>query len=382
MREQYLVFGQPLIEEEEIQEVVDSLRKAWIGTGPKVHRFERDFAAYKSVAHAAAVNSCTAALHLACLAEQLGPGDEVITTATTFCASVNAIVHAGATPVLADIDPATLNIDPEDIERRITPKTRAILVVHFAGRPCEMAEIMDIAKRHDLKVIEDCAHAIETQYHGQKAGSIGDLGCFSFYATKNIVTGEGGMVLSGDPDKIKRIKIMALHGLSADAWARFSDAGYKHYYVIDAGFKYNMTDMQAALGIHQLKRVDQYWQRREAVWQRYMAAFSDLPIGLPAAIAPDTRHGYHLFTIRINQDRSGIARDDFLNEMDQRRIGVGVHYLAIPEHPYYQQKFGWRPEDYPHATAYGREAVSLPLSPKLTDTDVQDVIAAVCDLIH
>ena len=380
MRDDFLVFGQPLIEDDEINEVVDSMKKAWLGTGPKVSQFEREFAGYKGSAHSAAVNSCTAALHLACRALNLAPGDEIITTPLTFCATVNAIVHSGATPVLADIDQVTLNIDPAQILKKITRKTKAILLVHFAGRPCEMDTILDIAQSHGLAVIEDCAHAIETEYKGRKAGTFGRFGCFSFYATKNITTGEGGMVISNDQQAIARIKVMALHGLSCDAWTRFSDAGYKHYLVEDIGFKYNMMDLQAAIGLHQLKKVEQHWLKRQTIWNRYMEAFSDIPLGLPPPPARDTRHAYHLFTIRINSDRLGISRDRFLESMTRRRIGVGVHYLSIPEHPYYQRTFSYRAEEYPQAMAFGRETVSLPISPKLTSQDVTDVIAAVREI--
>ncbi|MBI5440980.1 MAG: DegT/DnrJ/EryC1/StrS family aminotransferase [Deltaproteobacteria bacterium] len=377
MRKAFLVFGRPLIEQEEMDEVLDSMAKAWLGTGEKASRFESAFARYKGTDHAAAVNSCTAALHLSCLALGLKPGDEVITTPMTFCATANAIIHSGARPVLADIDPLTLNIDVREIERRITSRTRAVLVVHFAGRPCDMDAIVDLARSRDLRIIEDCAHAIETEYKGKKVGTIGDLGCFSFYATKNITTGEGGMVISRDEAMISRIKIMALHGLSHDAWKRFSDSGYKHYYVEEVGFKYNMMDLQAAIGLHQLRRIDDYWKRREAIWHRYMEAFSDLDIGLPAPVHEDIRHAYHLFTIRIDPRKIGVSRDGFLDAMTALQIGVGVHYLSIPEHPYYQRSFSWRPEDYPHACAFGRETVSLPLSPGLTDEDVEDVIRAV-----
>lgn len=383
MRSSFLVFAQPVIEQAEMDEVLDSLKKAWIGTGPKVQQFERDFANYIGLPHAAALNSCTAALHLACLALNLGPGDEVITTAMTFCASVNAIIHTGATPVLADIDPQTLNIDPASIEARITPRTKAIMPVHFAGRACDMEPIMAIAKKHKLRVIEDCAHAIETTYDGKHAGTFGDIGCYSFYATKNIVTGEGGMVLSQDEELVKRIRIMGLHGMSADAWARFSDAGYKHYQVIDHGFKYNMTDMQAALGIHQLPRVGMYAARRKELWQRYMNGLKHLPIGLPASTEPGPHnqvHAYHLFSIRVNEQKAGISRDNMLNELNIRKIGCGVHYLSVPEHPYYQERYGWRPEDTPYAMQYGRETISLPLSPKLSDQDIDDVIEALSDV--
>ncbi len=377
MKKDFIVFGQPLIEQAEIDEVVDSLKKAWLGTGPKVAKFEKMFADYKGVPYAAALYSCTAGLHLSCLALDLKPGDEIITTAMTFAATINAIIHSGATPVLADIDPVTWNIDPEEIEKKITPKTRAIIPVHFAGRPCDMDSIMDIAQRHNLFVIEDCAHAIETEYKGRKAGTFGDFGVFSFYATKNIVTGEGGMVISKDENKINRIKMLGLHGMSRDAWKRFSDEGYKHYFVKEAGFKYNMMDLQAALGIHQLPRVDKYHKRREEIWNRYMEAFSDLPIGLPAPVEEETRHAFHLFTITINKEKNGISRDEFLEEMTNYNIGVGVHYLAIPEHSFYKRRFGWKPEDYPEATKFGRETVSLPLSPKLTDNDVEYIIDTV-----
>ena len=350
------------------------MRSAWIGTGPRVAQFESDFAAYKGVQHAVALNSCTAALHLSLLVANLKPGDEVITTPLTFCATVNAIIHAGATPVLADVDFDTMNIDPIEVERRITPRTRAVVPVHFAGRPCDMNAIMAIAQRHRIKVIEDCAHAIETEYKGRKAGTFGDFGCFSFYSTKNIVTGEGGMVLAKREEDIARLKVLGLHGMSQDAWKRFGDDGFKHYQVVECGFKYNMMDMQAAMGIHQLKRIEEYWQRRSKIWQQYMDAFVDLPLGLPATVEENTRHAYHLFTILVDKERTGISRDHFLDRMTQEGIGVGVHYMSIPEHPYYQQTFGWKPEDYPNAMRIGRQIVSLPISAKLTENDLEDVV--------
>jgi dTDP-4-amino-4,6-dideoxygalactose transaminase len=379
----FLIFGSPLIEQAEIDEVVACMESAWLGTGPRVAQFERDFATYQGLqsTQVAAVNSATAALHVSMVAERLEPGVEVITTPMTFCASVNAIIHAGLTPVIADVDAATQNIDPAAIEAAISPRTRAILPVHFAGRSCEMDPIMEIARKHDLKVIEDCAHAIETAYHGRKAGTFGDFGCFSFYATKNVVTGEGGMIVGRDEARIARAKVLALHGMSKDAWHRFGDQGYKHYQVVEAGFKYNMMDLQAAIGIHQLARVEKNWKRREAVWNRYMEAFADLPIGLPAPPAADTKHAYHLFTIMVDKARCGISRDDFLNAMNARKIGTGVHYLSVPEHPFYQQRFGWRPEQWPNAMRLGRQTVSLPLSPKLSDSDVERVIDAVTDLV-
>jgi dTDP-4-amino-4,6-dideoxygalactose transaminase len=381
MTNHVITFGAPAIERDEIDEVVRCLESGWIGTGPRVARFEDEFAAYKGARYTAAVSSCTAAIHLSVLAAGVGPGDEVITSALTFCATVNAIIHAGATPVLADVDFETMNIDPADVARRITPRTKAILPVHFAGRPCDMDQLLAIARRHGLRIIEDCAHAIETEYHGRKAGTLGDFGCFSFYATKNVTTGEGGMIITRRHEDLVRIKMLALHGLSTDAWKRFSDEGYKHYLVVETGFKYNMMDLQAALGIHQLRRVERNWLRREEIWERYNEAFVGLPVTLPAAPEAETRHAYHLYPILINESVCEISRDEFLELMTARGIGVGVHYLSIPEHPVYQRKFGWRPEDYPAAMRIGRETVSLPLSAKLTDAEIERVIEAVCSVV-
>ncbi|MHC5113642.1 MAG: DegT/DnrJ/EryC1/StrS family aminotransferase, partial [Planctomycetota bacterium] len=360
----FLVFGAPLIGDEEIAEVLDCLHSGWLGSGPKVDRFEATFAEYKGAAHAVAVNSCTAALHLSMLGAGLEAGDEVITTPLTFCATVNAIVHAGATPVLADVDPHTMNIDPAAVEAAITPRTRAIVPVHFAGRPCDMDAIMALAARHDLVVIEDCAHAIETEHRGAPAGTIGDYGCFSFYVTKNVATGEGGMILTRRQEDAARLRTLALHGLSRDAWTRYRDDGYKHYAAVEIGFKYNMMDLQAALGLHQLARVEQNWHRRREIWNRYQDAFADLPLGRPPAFEAGTRHGLHLYTILVDE------RDAFIDAMTARGIGVGVHYLALPEHPVYRERFGWSPEHVPHATRIGRRTVSLPLSARLTDFDV------------
>lgn len=381
MRKEFLVFGSPRISEDEIEEVVACLRSGWIGTGPRVAEFERSFAAYTGGAQAVAVNSCTAALHLSILAAGIGPGDEVITTPLTFCASVNAIIHAGATPVLADVDPCSMNIDPEQVRAKISPRTKAILPVHFAGRACDMDPLCALAKEYGLVIIEDCAHAIETKYHGLQAGCFGDFGCFSFYVTKNVITGEGGMILAKNSDQAARLKVLALHGMSSDAWKRFGDEGYKHYLVTEAGFKYNMMDLQAALGLRQLEKVEQYWLRRQEIWEQYLRDLADLPLTLPAPVEPGTRHGYHLFSILIDEARCGISRDAFLSAMTVRKIGVGVHYLSIPEHPFYQERFGWNPNDYPHARDLGRQTVSLPLSAKLSDNDVSDVVEAVTAIL-
>jgi dTDP-4-amino-4,6-dideoxygalactose transaminase len=380
-KDRFLIFGSPAIEEEEIIEVVSSMRSGWLGTGPRVAQFEDDFRVYKDSQFAIGVNSCTAALHLSMLASGLKKGDEVITSALTFCATINAIIHAGATPVLADVEPDTMNIDPEKIVKAITSKTKAILPVHFAGRPCNMDSIMAISRQYNLKIIEDCAHAIEAEYKGKKTGTFGNFGCFSFYVTKNIITGEGGMVITSDEEDAAHIKTLALHGMSKDAWKRFGDEGYKHYYVMECGFKYNMMDLQAAIGIHQLKRIEKYWHKRQEIWHKYNNDFKGLPIILPNISEPDTRHAYHLYTILIDKEKTGISRDDFLTAITKENIGVGVHYLSIPEHPYYQKVFNWKPEDYPYAMHIGRQTVSLPISPRLTDKDITDVIGAVKKII-
>lgn len=375
-RDSFLVFGSPLIGEEEINEIIDSIRTGWIGTGPKVHKFEQMFKEYKGVKYALALNSCTAGLHLALIAIGLKLGDEVITTPMTFCATANTIIHAGGVPVFADVEKDSMNIDPKEIEKRITKKTKAILPVHFAGRSCNMDAIMEIAKRYNLKVIEDCAHAIETEYHGQKAGTIGDIGCFSFYVTKNIITGEGGMITTNNEEYAEKIKVFGLHGMSKDAWKRFSDNGYKHYEVIYPGFKYNMMDIQAAFGIHQLPKVDGYAKRRREIWDRYNEAFSDLPVIKPASFEENTRHALHLYTLLVDTDKVNITRDQVLSALHNENIGTGVHYIAVHLQPYYQKTFGYKRGDFPNAEFISDRTLSIPLSPKLTDKDVNDVIAA------
>lgn len=376
--ERPLVFGAPDIGEAEIAEVVETLRGGWIGTGPRVARFEADFARYTGAGHAVAVSSCTAALHLAMLASGIGPGDEVITTPLTFCATVNAILHAGATPVLADCDPVSLNLDPEQVEAKLGARTRAIVPVHFAGRPCDMEALLSIARPRGLRVIEDCAHAIETRDElGRHAGCIGDLGAFSFYVTKNVVTAEGGMLTTHERDLADRIKAMALHGMSRDAWKRFSDEGYRHYDVVEAGFKYNMTDLQAALGVHQLARVEENLARREAIWRRYDEAFAELAFELPPPPAPGSRHARHLYTLQLEEGRCLLSRDRFLAALHAEGIGGGVHYRSITEHRFYRDTLRMGEGEVPNAEAVGRRIFSIPLSSALSDQDVDDVVTAV-----
>jgi dTDP-4-amino-4,6-dideoxygalactose transaminase len=374
----YLVFSAPVVQEEGLNEVMSTLQSGWWGTGPKVKAFEEQFARYKGFTGSpVAVNSCTAALHLAFIAADLRAGDEVILPAMTFCATCNAIIHAGATPVPVDVDPDTYCIDPDQVRKAITPRTKAIVVVHFAGFPCDMEAIEQIAAEHKLKIIEDCAHAVETICQGRKAGMIGDFGCFSFYVTKNVSTGEGGMILARDAEALNRCRVLSLHGMSKDAWKRFSASGYNHYQVVEFGFKYNMMDLQAALGLHQLKAVEQHHGRRKAIWDHYMREFADLPMKLPADTGENSRHAYHLFPVLISEKEAPVNRDQFLNLMHGADIGCGVHYQSLLEHPVYQNYFKLDPDALPVAYEVGRTTVSLPLSARLTDLDVEEAVKAV-----
>jgi dTDP-4-amino-4,6-dideoxygalactose transaminase len=380
-RESYLVFGSPQLLDAEIDEVVATLRSGWIGTGPRVARFEEEFATYIGTPHAVALGSCTAALHLALVTLGLRPGDEVIVPAMTFAATANVVVHAGATPVFADVDRSSQCLDPDDVVRRSTPRTKALIPVHFAGRSCDMASLMDIARAHDLRVVEDCAHAIETLWQGQHVGTIGDVGAFSFYVTKNVVTGEGGMLTTTDDSQAARAKTLGLHGMSADAWKRFSDEGFKQYEVVEPGFKYNLTDLQAAIGLHQLARVEANLERRNQIWARYDEAFADLPVFVPAPQEPGTRHARHLYTLMLDLDRLSIDRDAVQAELHRRRIGTGIHYRALHLHAYYRDTYGYGRGDLPNAEWISDRTISLPLSPKLSDDDVDDVISAVTSIL-
>ena len=373
----YIVFGKPSFSDEEIEAVAATMRSGWAGTGPRVQEFQRAFADYIGTRHAVAVNSCTAALHLALVAAGLGEGDEVITTPLTFAATANAIVHSGATPVFADIRRDSMNIDPEQVEERISSRTRAILPVHLAGRPCEMDALRQVANRYGLMLIEDAAHAVESRYHGGKIGALGDASCFSFYVTKNMTTIEGGMLCTDQDHIANKARVLSLHGMTADAWSRFSDEGYKHYDVIFTGYKYNMTDIQAAIGIRQLAKVEGWLTRRREVWARYDKAFADLPCTRPAPEEPETLHARHLYTLMIDQATAGITRDQFLQTLHRNGVGSGVHYRSLHVHPYYRKRFGFKPDDFPNALYVGEHTASLPLSPHLTDQQVDRIIGVV-----
>ena len=382
VRTQYLVFGSPSIGEEEIAEVCQSMRSGWVGTGPKVKKFEEMFKKFKNCRYAIAVSSCTAALHLSLLVLEIKPGHEVITSPLTFASTANSIVHAGARPVFADVTLETMNIDPVDVERRINKKTKAIIPVHLSGRPCEMDALMELASRFHLCVIEDAAHAIESSYKGKPIGTMGDLGCFSFYVTKNITTVEGGMVVTDQDEFANRIKSLALHGLTEDAWQRFSDEGFKHYQVVCAGFKYNMTDIQASIGIHQLEKIETKAQRRKEIWEIYNQSFRELPLILPFPMPPDQRHAYHLYTPLLDLERVRCTRDEFLQALHKEKIGAGIHYISLHLHPFYQETYGYRRGEFPNAEFISDRTFSLPFSANLTDQDVEDVIKAVKKILE
>ncbi|MBU6391057.1 MAG: DegT/DnrJ/EryC1/StrS family aminotransferase [Planctomycetota bacterium] len=381
-RENFLIFGSPRIEEAEINEVVDTLRSGWLSTGPKVAKFEEMFRKHIGTKYAMALNSCTAGLHLAMIVLGLDKGDEIITTPMTFAATANVITHIGARPVFVDIDKRTMNIDPNLIEKSITKKTKAIIPVHFAGRPCDMDAIMSIARKHHLLVITDAAHAIEAEYKGQRVGSIGDMTVFSFYVTKNVCTGEGGMVTTNNREWAEKVQMYGLHGMSKGAWHRYSDKGFKHYQVIFPGYKYNMMDIQAALGIHQLRRVNTYHKIREKIWKKYDKAFHELPVILPAPAEKNTVHARHLYTPLLDIDKIGISRDTFQQALHNENIGTGIHFVALHLHPYYANTFGFKRDDFPNAEFVSDRTISLPLSAKLTEADTDDVIRAVKKIIE
>ena len=377
MRGEFLPFAAPLLGDEEIEEVVHCLRSGWLTTGHKVKQFEREFGEFIGAKHALAVNSCTAALHLALEAVGVGPGDEVITTPMTFTATAAVIEHLGARPVFADCAAETLNIDPAEIQRRLSPRTKAILPVHFAGQACDMDAIAEVARGAGVPVIEDAAHAIPTRYKGRMIGTLSDVTCFSFYATQNVTTGEGGMVATDRDDIAERMRLMHLHGMSKDAWKRYTQNGSWSYEILAPGFKYNLTDIAAAIGIHQLRKCQAFHRRRLTIADAYDAAFADLPgISIPR-VEDRESHGWHLYVIQVDPERLTIGRDAFIDRLIARNIGVSVHFIPLHVHPYYRERYALRPQDFPNAwTAYER-IVSLPIYAKMTDDDVRHVIDAV-----
>jgi dTDP-4-amino-4,6-dideoxygalactose transaminase len=382
LRNRFLPFHIPEIGDEEVAAVADTLRSGWLTAGPKVRDFEARFARFTGAAHAIAVNSGTAALHLALEAAGIGPGDEVLVPAMTFAATAEVVVQLGARPVLVDSQPDTLNIDPQAAATAITPHTKAIMPVHFAGHPCDMDAILELAAAHGLIVAEDAAHALPARWRGKMVGTIGDLTCFSFYATKTITTGEGGMITTEDPDWAERMRIMSLHGISKDAWKRYTAEGTWRYEIIAPGYKYNMTDIAAAIGIEQLAKCEAFLQARLRCKRLYDEGFAELgAIETPVA-GDDIEHAWHLYAIRLDLDQLRIGRDQVIALLKERNIGAAVHFIPLHLHPYYRETFGYKPTDFPCASAAFERIISLPIYPRLSDGDIADVVGAVTDIVR
>lgn len=381
--EEFLPFSRPTIDQETIDEVVACLKSGWITTGPRVKQFEEDLKTYLCAPYSLALASATAGLHLVLTALQLKPGDEVITTPMTFAATLNTIVLTGGKPVLVDVEPGTYNMDVTRIEKAVTKKTRAIMPVHFAGLPVDMDPLYAIAKKHNLRVIEDAAHAIGTEYQGKRIGSFGDIQVFSFHPNKNMTTGEGGCVTARDEKLASDVALLRFHGMDREAWNRFGKKGNQHYEIIAPGYKYNMMDMQAAIGLHQLKQLDSFISRRTELalrYQKLLAGWEQWT--LPAAPKFSHLHAWHLYTPLINPEAAGMDRDAFMQGMKERNIGTGLHYRAVHLYPYYREQFGFKPGDFPNAETISDRIVSLPLFPTMTDADQDRVIAAMADLFR
>jgi dTDP-4-amino-4,6-dideoxygalactose transaminase len=384
-RESFLPFGAPVIGEEEIAEVVATLRSGWIGTGPKCWRFESQIAEYVNAQHAITASSCTAALHLALIAAGIKAGDEVIVPAMTFAATANVVEHVGATPRFVDVDPNTLNIDPVALAAAITPATRAVIPVHFGGLPCDMDAITALCRDNNLILIEDAAHAIGAEYKGQMVGSIGDFTCFSFYPNKNMTTGEGGAITTNREEFVETLKVMRLHGLSADAWRRFASKRLILSEAISPGFKYNMTDLQASLGIHQLRRLPEFLSRREQIADYYDTAISD-SWGLRRQYRPDptsgTRHALHLYVLLLDLQAFSVSRNEVVEALLAENIGAAIHYRALHAQPFYRERYGYELADFPIAGEIGENILTIPCSPGMSDDDAETVVRGIKKVLN
>jgi len=381
MRTNFLQFHVPEIGEDEIQAVVETLRSGWLTTGRKVSQFEQDFARYVGCRHAVAVNSGTAALHLALDAVGIKEGDEILVPTMTFAATAEVVHYFKARPVLVDCRQDTFNIDPDQIEKSITDRTKAIMPVHVGGMPCQMDRILEIVRNYNLKVIEDAAHALPAHYQGKKVGTISDLTCFSFYATKTITTGEGGMITTENDAYADHMRIMSLHGISNDAWKRYTSEGTWYYEILYPGYKYNLTDIAAAIGIEQLKKCDSFREARNRIAAIYNEAFTNLPEIRTPVCRPDVLHSWHLYMIQLEPERLHISRNQFIEALKKENIGTSVHFIPLHLHPYYRNTFGYKPTDFMNASAVFERIVSLPIYPRMTEADVQDVIGAVTNIV-
>jgi len=378
MSQKPIPYHRPSIGPEELEAVRSVLESGWLTTGPVAQRFEREFADFVGAKYALAVNSCTAALHLALDAAGIGPDDEVLVPSYTFTATAEVVTYLGARPVLCDSLPGEFNIDPEDAERRITAKTKAIIPVHLAGHPCDLTPLERLADRYGLHLIEDAAHALPATHQGRRIGSISEFTAFSFYATKTITTAEGGMLTTNDEEHARRAAMMRLHGISGDAWKRYSAEGSWYYEVVDAGYKNNMPDLLAALGIAQLGKAEAFHQRRCEIAARYLEAFAKIEeLQLPPQTAEHASHSWHLFILRLVTDQLSIGRNAFVEKLKQLGIGTSVHFIPLQLHPFYQQRYGYAPGDMPQAEdAYSR-CLSLPIFPDMADAEVERVISSV-----
>lgn len=380
-RAEFLPFHVPSIGEEEIAAVVGVLKSGWLTTGSKVRKFEDEFSRFVGARHAVAVNSATAALHLALAAVGVAEGDEVIVPTMTFAATAEVVLYLKAKPVLVDCLPDTLNIDPDAIEKALTPRTRAVIPVHFGGQPCDSARILSLARARGLKVIEDAAHALPALDHSRMIGAIGDITCFSFYATKTMTTGEGGMATTDDPAWAEKMRLLSLHGISHDAWNRYSAEGSWYYEVASVGYKYNLTDIAASLGLEQLKKCRAFAVARQRIAEAYTAGFADLPELRTPICDPAKEHAWHLYVIQLELERLKLDRREFIEALRQQNIGSSVHFIPLHLHPFYRQTFGYQPGDFPVAADAYRRIVSLPIYPGMSDADVEDVIAAVRGIV-
>lgn len=376
-----LPFHKSWLEEEEHREVEDTLNSGWLTTGPKTQKFEEAFKDYIGCRHAVALNSCTAGLNLALTVQKFAEGDEVITTPMTFPATANAILLQRLKPVFADIEPGTLTIDPRKIEAKITPRTRAIIPVHFAGHPCDMTPIQELADRHKLVIIEDAAHALESRYKRQKIGSLGNATAFSFYANKNITTGEGGMLVTNDDALAETLRIMRLQGISRDAWKRYGKSGFSHWEQTLVGHKCNMSDLNASIGLHQIKKVERFMTLRKKYVSMYDRAFADVAELETPVVRDYATHAHHIYVVSLRLECLTIDRDGFLDAIQSAGIGVALHYVALHLQPYYVKNFNTKPQDFPIASNYSERVISLPLYPKMSSADVERVIETVMDLI-
>jgi len=382
MKNDFLLFHKPFISEEEVDEIVDTVRSGWIGMGPKTIRFENNFSKYIGVNKSVAVSSWTAAGHLTLEAFGIKEGDEVIVPTMTFPATAEIVCYFKAKPVIVDVDEDTLNISLKAIEKAITPKTKAIIPVHYAGQPCDLDEIHDLAKKHNLKVLEDAAHSLPAVYKGKKIGTISDVTCFSFYATKTLSTGEGGMICTNNEEIAERVKIMRLHGINRDAWKRYTESGSWYYEVVAPGYKYNFTDLQASLGLPQLKKVDMMWNSRIRIAAKYTEALKDLDTVQLHTIKSNRESSWHLFPIRLYLDRLTKNRAQIINELREKNVGVGVHFMPVHQHLYYSETFNLSDAEYPVASAAFPRLMSLPIYPGMTDANVDKVIDALTDTLN